>query len=96
MGDSFAAIAGRDYIDVSTVVVFPAGSTLGAMKCIEIPIVNDDLIEGPEYLSISTVLLTIGTAVTFRDHRLRIWDDESKCSCLAMAMYVGKCNVAIK
>jgi hypothetical protein len=65
-----------DYSRVSEIVTFPAGSGNGAMACIDVPIVNDDLIEGTEYYIVKPLLKVLSTVVDLGDARFYISDDE--------------------
>lgn len=71
-----AAIAGRDYSRVSEIVVLPAGSGNGATACIDVPIINDDLIEGTEYFIVKPLLLLLSAAVDLGDTTFAINDNE--------------------
>lgn len=61
---------------VSERVVIPAGSGNGATACINIPIVNDDLIEGTEYYIVKPLLLVLSATVDLGDTTFAIADDE--------------------
>ena len=45
---SFVRIASSDYALLDTVVVFPAGASYGDRQCINVTILQDDVVEGTE------------------------------------------------
>jgi hypothetical protein len=50
-------MANNDYTSISEVVTFSVGSQAGAMRCVDIPIEDDDALEGTE-----TFTLTLTTS----------------------------------
>ena len=74
--------ATSDYAPVDTVVVFPEGSTSGDMQCVNVTILDDDVIEGTEIFTLQAT--TVGaTSLIIIDPSLSlttvsIADSESK------------------
>ena len=64
----FAATSGSDYVSVTMDVVFPAGSSNGAMQCIDVSITDDSAVEGDETFTValttSSAIVTLGNALT--------------------------------
>lgn len=77
-GQSLRTVEGRDYSRASMIIVFPAGSGNGATMCMDIPIANDDFIEGTEYYYVKNLLLlALGPgSVDLGDTLFTISDDE--------------------
>ena len=75
-----AAIAGSDYLSVSTDVVFSAGTSNGGMQCINVTIIDDSEIEGDETFTVtlttSSPAVTLGNAVT----TITITDNDGECT----------------
>jgi hypothetical protein len=58
------------------ILVFPAGAGNGAVRCIAIPIVDDDLIEGTESFAVKLLLMAFPATLDLGDTSITIIDDE--------------------
>ena len=71
---------------LDTVVVFPSGSTSGDMQCINVTILDDDVIEGTETFTVqaSTVEATSLIAIdpSLSETTVSIADSESMLHCI--------------
>lgn len=57
MQSRIAAMAGSDYINDSSIEVFPSGSTDGVSRCLDITILDDDAIEGNQTFNVTVTTL---------------------------------------
>ena len=57
-----------DYVSASVLVVFPAGSSNGAVRCVDVTIIDDSETEGVETFSVrlssSSPIVTLANTVT--------------------------------
>jgi hypothetical protein len=75
----FAAIQNRDYQFATTSIILPPGTGDGDLRCLNITILDDDLIEGDEIFTLR-LRITAGNGVTLgrSTTTVTITEDDSK------------------
>ena len=72
-----SAFAEYDYTAItSSPLVFPAGSTDGAMECMNITIMEDTLFEGDETFTVGLMVVTSGVMAGNTETIVTITDNE--------------------
>ena len=67
-----SAIAGSDYAAISTHLMFPTGSVSGDMKCINITIIDDVVLEEDETLTVAMTNTSPYNYVAVEDDELTL------------------------
>ena len=92
----FPYIAPLDYAVVNTVVVFPVGSSGGDTECVNVTIVDDDVIEETETFTLQASAVDTSSLViidpSLSQTTVAIADSESKC--LYQTYWLSLCTVS--
>ena len=73
-------MAGLDYTSVSFDVAFPSGSTDNATACVNINILDDDILEGDHTFTVTLTILDPDVMLDNNETTITIRDDEGKFS----------------
>ena len=71
-----SAVAGSDYESVSSSLMFPAGSINGSTQCINITILDGEVFEAEENLTVTLTVMTPRVMVENAQTAITIFDDE--------------------
>ena len=69
---SFVQVASSDYALLDTVVVFPAGASYGDRQCINVTILQDDVVEGTEFFFLQVLRLHNSVSLIVIDPSLSV------------------------